>query len=147
MRSLDPYVQLDVDRAALQPRPLQPDEITLREFLLDKQVVDTHGVRVVKVNDLMLSPSNGELLVSGVDLASSRGKILRIGAHRIRIYGETRPCEQMEDAAPGLQVGLGIPWGGGVFGEVTITPQVGIEIERFGIGGQEFWVDDVCFDY
>jgi MOSC domain-containing protein YiiM len=66
------------------------------------------------------------LLVSGVDLASSRGKILRIGAHRIRIYGETRPCEQMEDAAPGLQAGLGIPWGGGVFGEVLDDGEIGV---------------------
>jgi MOSC domain-containing protein YiiM len=58
------------------------------------------------------------LLVSGVDLANARGRILRIGGHRIRIYGETRPCEQMEAAAVGLQEGLSEPWGGGVFGEV-----------------------------
>ena len=36
----------------------------------------------------------------------------------IRVYGETRPCEQMEAAAAGLQDGLSEPWGGGVFGEV-----------------------------
>lgn len=58
------------------------------------------------------------LLVSGVDLANSRGRILRIGGHRIRIFGETRPCEQMEAVAAGLQAGLSEPWGGGVFGEV-----------------------------
>lgn len=58
------------------------------------------------------------LLVSGVDLVNARGRVLRIGGHRIRIYGETRPCEQMEAAAPGLQSGLSEPWGGGVFGEV-----------------------------
>ena len=58
------------------------------------------------------------LLVSGVDLANARGRILRIGGHRIRIYGETRPCEQMEAATAGLQEGLSEPWGGGVFGEV-----------------------------
>jgi MOSC domain-containing protein YiiM len=58
------------------------------------------------------------LLVSGVDLRHARGKVLRVGAHRIRIFGETRPCERMEEAAPGLQAGLGAPWAGGVFGEV-----------------------------
>jgi MOSC domain-containing protein YiiM len=58
------------------------------------------------------------LLVSGVDLANSRGQILRVAGHRIRVYGETRPCEQMEAAAAGLQDGLSEPWGGGVFGEV-----------------------------
>ena len=58
------------------------------------------------------------LLVSGVDFANARGRVLRVGGHRIRIYGETRPCEQMEAAASGLQAGLSEPWGGGVFGEV-----------------------------
>ena len=39
-----------------------------------------------------------------------------------------------------------LPMLGGVFGEVTITPQAGNVIEVFGVGGQEFWVDDVCVD-
>jgi len=58
------------------------------------------------------------LLVSGVDLAHSRGRVLRVGESRIRIHGETRPCEQMDAAARGLRAGLSEPWGGGVFGEV-----------------------------
>lgn len=71
------------------------------------------------------------LLVSGVDLAGTRGRILRIGPHRIRVYGETRPCEQMEAAAPGLQAGLSAPWTGGVFGEVLDDGEirVGDEVE------------------
>lgn len=32
-------------------------------------------------------------------------------------------------------------------GEVTIVPQEGEVIEKFGTGGQEFWIDDVCFDH
>jgi MOSC domain-containing protein YiiM len=64
------------------------------------------------------SARRANLLVSGVDLAHSRGRVVRIGGHRIRVYGETRPCEQMDDAAPGLRAGLSEPWGGGVFGEV-----------------------------
>ncbi|MEZ5285635.1 MAG: hypothetical protein R2712_12685 [Vicinamibacterales bacterium] len=51
-------------------------------------------------------------LVSGVDLAGTRGRVLRIGGLRLRIYGETRPCEQMDDAAPGLRAGLSAPWAG-----------------------------------
>ena len=58
------------------------------------------------------------LLVSDVDLVNARDRILRIGAVRIRILGETRPCERMEEAQAGLQSALAVPWGGGAFGEV-----------------------------
>ena len=58
------------------------------------------------------------LLVSGVDLANSRGRILRIAGQRIRVYGETRPCEQMDQACNGLRAALEEPWAGGAFGEV-----------------------------
>lgn len=64
------------------------------------------------------SARRANLLVSGVDLANSRGRVLRIGGYRIRIYGETRPCEQMDAAAAGLRAGLSEAWAGGVFGEV-----------------------------
>jgi MOSC domain-containing protein YiiM len=58
------------------------------------------------------------LLLSGIDLRATRGKTVRIGDVRIRIHGETRPCEQMEAARPGLQQAMSVPYGGGVFGEV-----------------------------
>lgn len=66
------------------------------------------------------------LLVSDVDLVDSRGKILRVGKVRIRIYGETRPCEQMEDAIPGLQEAMSVPWGGGAFGEVLDDGEIAV---------------------
>jgi MOSC domain-containing protein YiiM len=58
------------------------------------------------------------LMVSDVDFRDSHGKILKIGDVRVRIYGETRPCEQMEMAAPGLQAAMEVPFGGGAFGEI-----------------------------
>ena len=58
------------------------------------------------------------VMLRGVDLVKSRGRILHIGACRIRIYGETRPCEQMEEAAPGLRAAMSPEWRGGAFGEV-----------------------------
>jgi MOSC domain-containing protein YiiM len=58
------------------------------------------------------------LLVSDVDFAGARGQIMKIGKVRVRIYGETRPCEQMEMAAPGLKAAMQVPFGGGAFGEI-----------------------------
>jgi MOSC domain-containing protein YiiM len=66
------------------------------------------------------------LLVSDVDLTNARGKILIIGAVRIRIYGETRPCEQMDAAVPGLRDAMSVPWGGGAFGEILDDGEIAV---------------------
>jgi MOSC domain-containing protein YiiM len=66
------------------------------------------------------------LLVSDIDFVDARGKILRVGNVRIRIYGETRPCEQMEAAVPGLQDAMSVPWGGGAFGEVLDDGEIAV---------------------
>ena len=66
------------------------------------------------------------LLVSDVDFSGARGKILKIGNVRVRIYGETRPCEQMEDAVAGLQKAMSVPWGGGAHGEVLDDGEIAV---------------------
>ncbi|MDQ3951217.1 MAG: MOSC domain-containing protein [Gemmatimonadota bacterium] len=64
------------------------------------------------------------LLVSGVELANTRGRVLRIGECRVRVYGETKPCWQMEEARAGLQSALQPDWRGGVFAEVLDDGQI-----------------------
>ena len=58
------------------------------------------------------------LMVSGVDLSDARGRVLAVGDVRVRIHGETRPCERMEEAQPGLKGAMEGSWNGGAFGEV-----------------------------
>ena len=58
------------------------------------------------------------VLVSGIELAHTRGRILRIGACRVAVGGELTPCERMDEASPGLRDALRPDWRGGVFAEV-----------------------------
>lgn len=66
------------------------------------------------------------LLVSDINFENSRGKILTIGKVRVRIFGETRPCEQMEEAVPGLKAAMSVAWGGGAFGEVLDDGEIAV---------------------
>ena len=58
------------------------------------------------------------VLVSGIDLRASRGRVLRLGGTRIRIAGEVKPCERMEEAVPGLRALMYPEWKGGAFGQI-----------------------------
>jgi MOSC domain-containing protein YiiM len=58
------------------------------------------------------------LLVTGIDLEDTRGRVLRVGACRLRINGETRPCHRMDEASDGLRAALEPHWGGGAYAAV-----------------------------
>ncbi len=70
---------LKSSRAELQFGEATDNDIWLARDVLDKQIVDTDGRRVVRVNDLQLSPMRGNLLVVGVDIGG-RGLLRRMGS-------------------------------------------------------------------
>jgi CBS domain-containing protein/sporulation protein YlmC with PRC-barrel domain len=58
------------------------DALRLARDLLDKQIVDTHGAKVVRVNDLQLSEVDGQLRLVGADVGL-RGLLRRVGAESV----------------------------------------------------------------
>ena len=65
------------------------------------------------------SKRRANIMLRGIALAESRGRHLRIGNCLVHILDETRPCERMEEAQPGLRKALGTAWRAGVFGEIV----------------------------
>lgn len=60
------------------------------------------------------------LMISGIRLAETRDRVLRIGEALVRIGGHTTPCERMDEACDGLRAKLAPQWGGGAFAQVVV---------------------------
>ncbi len=54
------------------------EDLLLRTNIMDKQIVDVHDYRVVRVNDVRIEPSGGRLYLVGVD-TGVRGLLRRMG--------------------------------------------------------------------
>jgi MOSC domain-containing protein YiiM len=83
--------------------------------VIEKEVFDRIATRLPDVDPYM---RRANVMVSGLRLKETRGQILTMGDVRIRIFGETRPCERMDAQVQGLTAALDPDWNGGVFGVV-----------------------------
>jgi MOSC domain-containing protein YiiM len=68
--------------------------------------------------DVDPSARRADLMVSGLDLERSRGRLINLGSCLLRVGGEVKPCERMDEAYRGLREVMGPQWGGGVWAEV-----------------------------
>lgn len=84
--------------------------------ILAKEAWDDVCEELGDTPDPKLRRSN--LLVRGLDLKGSTGRILKIGYVLILIEGETTPCRLMDDTKEGLKKALTSEWRGGVYGSV-----------------------------
>jgi len=75
-----------------------------------------------------LSPGGrrANLVIRGLDLGATRKRVIAIGAVRILVVAETRPCRLMDDFAPGLQRALEPERRGGVYGRVVAGGEIAV---------------------
>jgi CBS domain-containing protein len=88
------------DATALREVPAGTEELLLRRDLLDKQIVDVDGARVLRVNDLKLGQTASSLVLRAADVGL-RGMLRRLGF--------LRPVERVAawtgKAVPGAEIG------------------------------------------
>jgi len=87
------------------------------------------------LGDIDPARRRANVLVSGIELEASRGRVLQIGGARLRVNGETRPCRALDYALPGLQRALDPRWGGGLYAEV-------IDGATIRVGDEVRWIDE-----
>jgi magnesium transporter len=86
-----PAIPLNKHLVDLQPYTPQENDLFLVRDVLDKQIIDTNGVRVVRVNDLELTRVNQTVYVANVD-AGGIGLLRRFGLSHLaqRMSGNVR---------------------------------------------------------
>ena len=73
-----PGIPLKVRLENLRPHPPTEDDLWLIRDVLDKQIIDMNGVRVVRVNDLEITRVSDSIFVSNVDIGGA-GLLRRMG--------------------------------------------------------------------
>ena len=103
---LYPSIILTVPKAQIQPYQPKGDELWLIDRVLDRQIVDTEGRRVVRVNDIQIAYTRDRFRLTGVDVGAS-GLLRRLGleglANRaLRLVGRSPSVgvAPWEDVAP-----------------------------------------------
>jgi len=75
----------------VRPLEIQPHDFWLKRDILDKQIVDLEGTRVVRANDIRFGLIENELHVLGIDI-STRGIIRRLGLDKFRFFSFLKPA-------------------------------------------------------
>jgi magnesium transporter len=99
--SLFPSINLNVPQTEIEPYEPRGDELWLIDQVLDRQIVDTEGRRVVRVNDLQIMRVGDQFCLTGVDIGA-QGLLRRLGLGK--------PAQAVANALGGSLPSGVIPW-------------------------------------
>lgn len=74
-------VSTHLDAASIRPYEAGEQDLLAVRDILDKQIVDANGAKVVRVNDIRLEGYNGDAVLTAVDVGV-RGLLRRVGIER-----------------------------------------------------------------
>ncbi len=101
-------------------RELRPEEVPLRDYLIDKKVLDTEDREVEVVYDIRLVRTNGNLYVSDVDI-SRYGLLRQVGFRSLADYFYKRADEAKKKLIPWSYVQPLSPQLGALQGNVKLN--------------------------
>ncbi len=61
-------ITVNASAAGLSPYDLQHDDILIKRHVLDKQILDVNGAKIVRVNDLKLGEVDESICIMGIDV-------------------------------------------------------------------------------
>ncbi|MFH1071896.1 MAG: CBS domain-containing protein [Nanoarchaeota archaeon] len=71
------FISLNISQRDL-PKASVKEEILLKEYFLDRQIVDTKGLKIIRVNDILLTKIKGKLCIVSMDVGL-KGIFRRVG--------------------------------------------------------------------
>lgn len=92
VQSLDNTIVVRMSLDSMVPHPAQPHDLFLGRDVLDRQIVDVDGHKIVRVNDLQLARTNGHYRLIGVEVGS-QALLRRIGVQALTQRLGIRPQE------------------------------------------------------
>jgi magnesium transporter len=101
-------------------RELRPEEVPLRDYLIDKKVLDTEDREVEVVYDIRPVRTNGNLFVSDVDI-SRYGLLRQVGFRSLADYPHKRADEAKKNLIPWSYVQPLSPQLGALHGNVKLS--------------------------
>lgn len=129
---------------ALQVRPqtgAPPESVTSMQLTPDDGVVGDHSQSSVRQVTILAEEGwhaatsevgmrvpwearRANVLVRGIDLPATLKHSLQLGTSQVRVNGETRPCNLMDETVQGLQDALKPDLRGGVYASIVVAGEI-----------------------